>query len=83
MLEGNRALTWQKGRKEKMLKPREGEMICKDLEELAHYYMFISACLTKKDNDKLKNIWNEQGGYETIDWWKFAMENVKVELDIK
>lgn len=66
-----------------MLKPREGEMNYRDLQELAFYYMFISVCLTEEDNEKLKSEWNKQGGHKEIPWWKFVMNNTKIELDIK
>lgn len=66
-----------------MIKPRDGEMNYEKLEDLAGYYMFIAACLTEKEVENLKKAWNEQGGYEKIEWWRFVMENTKVELDLK
>ncbi|AYP68161.1 hypothetical protein PQE75_gp029 [Bacillus phage vB_BcoS-136] len=66
-----------------MIKPQEGQMNYKSEEGLAFYYMFISACLTDEEREKLKLKWEEQGGFKVIPWWKFIMENTKVELDIK
>lgn len=66
-----------------MIKPQEGQMNYKDEEELAFYYMFVSACLQDSERDNLKVKWEEQGGFEAIPWWKFVMENTKIELEIK
>lgn len=66
-----------------MIKPRDGEMNYEKLEELAWYYMFIAACLTEEEVEYLKSAWNKQGGYEKIGWWKFVMENTRLELNIK
>lgn len=66
-----------------MIKPREGEMNYKELEELAGYYMFVAACLSEEDRKILKDEWNKQGGFTNIEWWKFVMENTSVGLDIK
>lgn len=66
-----------------MLQPREGEIDYKDLDELAPYYMFISACLPKNMYTILKSKWNEQGGTKTISWWKFVMKNIKIEMDLQ
>ena len=66
-----------------MIKPRDGEMNYKNLQELAFYYMFVSACLTEDEADKLKEEWEKQGGYNAIPWWEFVMKNTKVELSIE
>lgn len=66
-----------------MIEPQKGQMNYKNEEELAFYYMFISACLNEMDREELKEKWVEQGGFEVIPWWKFVMENTKLELDIK
>lgn len=66
-----------------MLKPKDGSMNYKDINELSWNYMFIGACLTEEQEEQLKEEWNKQGGYKAIPWWQFVMENVKVELDIK
>lgn len=66
-----------------MIKPQEGQMKYTDDEELTFYYMFISACLTDDEREKLKIKWEEKGGFKAIPWWKFVMENTRLELDVK
>lgn len=66
-----------------MIKPQDGEMNYKDIDELKFEYMFISACLTEDQRNKLKETWELNGGHKTISWWKFVMENTKIELDIR
>jgi len=66
-----------------MVKPRDGEIEYKDEEELAWYYMFINACLSVEEYEKLKQAWEEKGGFKVCPWWKFIMENTKVSLDLK
>jgi len=66
-----------------MIEPRIGSMEYKDIGELSWDYMFISACLTAIQLEKLKLEWKKQGESEIIPWWKFVMENTKIELDIK
>lgn len=61
-----------------MLKPRDGKMNYKDIEELMWEYMFVSSCLSQEQYDVLLARWHEQGGQ--IPWWKFIMENVKLDI---
>lgn len=65
-----------------MIKPREGTMDVKKEEELAFYYMFIAACLTEEQLAELKIKFNENGGHQKESWWRFVMNNTKIELDI-
>ena len=65
-----------------MIKPQDGEMNYKDLDELKFYYMFISACLTEEERNTLKEEWNVIGGHNVVSWWKFVMQHTKIELDI-
>jgi hypothetical protein len=66
-----------------MIKPQDGEMNYKEIEELSWYYMFISACIPEDKRNMLKEKWNNAGGYQVIPWWKFVMENTRIELDMK
>jgi len=63
-----------------MIIPQEGQMNYKDLDEIAVYYMFISACLTEEERSKLKIGWEEKGGFKKVSWWRFVMENTKIEI---
>ena len=63
-----------------MLKPREGEMNYKKIEDLAWNYMFIAACLSEDDYNKLREKWNAEGGYEVTPWWLYVAKNTKVGL---
>lgn len=65
-----------------MIKPKDGEMIYDNIDELKWNYMFIAACLTDEQKDKLKEEWNKQGGYAKTEWWRFVMENTKLEINI-
>lgn len=42
--------------------------------------MYLQSCLSNKELEELKTIWNESGGCEKIPWWKFALENIQVSL---
>jgi len=66
-----------------MIKPQDGEMEYKEIDELAFYYMFISACLTEVEREILKNMWERAGGHKVISWWKFVMENTTISVDQK
>ena len=65
-----------------MLKPREGEMNYENLEDLAWNYMFISACLSEDDYNKLREKWNAEGGYKVTPWWLFVAQNAVVGINI-
>ena len=66
-----------------MIKPGDGACKYDKIEELAWDYMFVGSCLTEEQDAELKKKWEEAGGYNAIPWWKFIMENVKIELDVK
>jgi hypothetical protein len=51
-----------------MIKPQDGEMNYKEIEELSWYYMFISACIPEDKRNMLKEKWNNAGGYQVIPW---------------
>lgn len=40
--------------------------------------VYLQALLSKEELDKLKEDWNEYGGYKAIPWWKFVFDNVTV-----
>lgn len=40
--------------------------------------MYLQACLSKEELEKLKEDWQKAGGFEAIPWWKFAFDNIKV-----
>lgn len=65
-----------------MIKIQEGEMNYKTLDELAFYFMFIGSCLEPEKREELKTEWERQGGIETQAWWRFIMNNTKVDIDI-
>lgn len=66
-----------------MIIPQEGQMNYETIDDLAFYYMFVSACLSDEKRRVLRLKWNETGAYEVTPWWKFVMENTKVDIDIK
>lgn len=66
-----------------MIKIRDGEMDYKNIEEIYNYFFFLGCCLNQDDVETLKKAWNKHGGYKTIPWWKFVMENTNVVLDIQ
>ncbi len=47
-----------------MIKPRKVEMIYKELKDIAHYYMFIAACISEQEKEELEKEWGKQGGYK-------------------
>lgn len=65
-----------------MIKPKDGEMNYDSIDELKWNYMFIAACLTDEQKDKLKKEWDKQGDYKKTEWWRFVMENTKIGLDL-
>ena len=40
--------------------------------------MFLQACLSKEENEKLHADWEAAGGFEVTPWWKFAFDNISV-----
>lgn len=40
--------------------------------------IFLQACLSEEEYEKLKDDWNNIGGAKTIKWWKFVFDNVQV-----
>ena len=42
---------------------------------------FLFECLTKEEKEKLKNKWNEIGGYKIVPWWKWCLDNIDVKLN--
>jgi len=49
---------------------------------LAWNYMFISACLSEDDYNRLKEKWNAEGGCEVTPWWLFVAQNAVVGINI-
>lgn len=40
--------------------------------------MYLQACLSERELEKLKEDWKKVGGFKVIPWWKFAFDNAKV-----
>lgn len=40
--------------------------------------VYLQACITKEELEKLKKDWNAAGGFKVIPWWKFAFDNITV-----
>lgn len=43
--------------------------------------MYLSFCLSEEEKKKLKDKWNENGGYEVIPWYELVLQNVSVNID--
>lgn len=43
--------------------------------------VYLSACLTKEDEAKMREDWNKAGGFKEIPWWKWCMEHITVSYD--
>lgn len=43
--------------------------------------VYLQACLSKEDFDKLKVAWENAGGFKEIPWWKFAFDNITVSFN--
>lgn len=46
--------------------------------DLAYIGVCLEALLTKEELDKLKQDWNNIGGFKTISLWRFALNNIDV-----
>ena len=44
-------------------------------------FAFLYECLIKEEKEKLKNKWNEIGGYKIVPWWKWCLDNIDVKLN--
>lgn len=42
--------------------------------------MYLQACLSNEDLERLEQKWKEAGGLEKIKWWQFCFENIKVSI---
>lgn len=40
--------------------------------------MYLFECLSEEEKVKLKGYWEKVGGYKTIPWWKWCLDNIKV-----
>lgn len=40
--------------------------------------IYLQACLSKEEHEKLLEDWKAAGGFEVIPLWKFAFENIEV-----
>ena len=40
--------------------------------------LFLVECLYKKKKAKLKEDWNNAGGYKVIPWWKWCLDKIDV-----
>lgn len=45
-------------------------------EEQCGLYLF--ACLSEDEAKKIKDDWNEAGGYENMPWWKWCLTHINV-----
>lgn len=43
--------------------------------------MYLSFCLSEEERQRLKDKWNEHGGYEVIPWYEWVLQNVSVNID--
>lgn len=43
--------------------------------------MYIAACLTKEQTEKMKKKWNEHGGKDVIPWYKWVLQHTHIDLD--
>ncbi len=43
--------------------------------------MYLSFCLSEEEKQKLKDKWNECGGYKVIPWYEWVLQNVSVNID--
>lgn len=39
---------------------------------------FLFECLKEEEKKKLKEDWNNAGGYKVIPWWKWCLDNINV-----
>lgn len=66
---------------ENMVNIREQDFQDKDIAE-KEIGMYLSFCISTKERDKLKEVWNEHGGHKVIPWYKWVLQNVSVNLDL-
>ena len=43
--------------------------------------VYLYECLSEEEKKKLKEDWNEAGGYQVIPWWKWCMEHINVAVN--
>lgn len=38
-------------------------------------------CLSDEENKRLKEAWNDIGGYKVIPWWQWVLNNIDISLN--
>lgn len=66
-----------------MAKIRKDTMNFKDEMEKAFMFLFLDACLSESDHEKLSVEWKKRGGVDNCLWWEFIRDHVDVHLDFK
>lgn len=40
--------------------------------------VYLSACFSEKELEKIKENWNKEGGYKVIPWYKYLLNHLTV-----
>lgn len=40
--------------------------------------MYLSACFSDEELEKIKDNWNKDGGYKAIPWWQYLLNHLTI-----
>ena len=43
---------------------------------------YITCCLSDKEIEKLKEKWNENGGFKAIPWYKWVLQHTSITVSL-